>query len=84
MTSNATADPTTLRDASYAALRCRAVTDNAHALVSALYEQVTSHEKTTGKRRNARVKKADSYKSAIEGFVGDLCPSSDKMRQMAA
>jgi hypothetical protein len=29
-------------------------------------------EKITGKRRNARVKKADSYKKAIEGFVGDL------------
>src|ERR1039458_5287042 len=72
MTSNATADPTTLRDASYAALNCRAVTENAHALVSALYERVTTHEKTTGKRRNARVTKADAYKKAIEGFVGDL------------
>jgi hypothetical protein len=72
MTSNATADPTTLRDASYAALRCRAVTDNAHVLVSALYERVTTHEKTTGKRKNARVKKADAHKKAIEGFVGDL------------
>src|ERR1039458_7618904 len=29
-------------------------------------------EKITGKRRNARVKKADSYKKAIEGFMGDL------------
>lgn len=72
MTSNANKSPATLRDASYAALNCRAVTDNAHALVSALYERVTTHEKTTGKRKNARVKKADAYKKAIEGFVGDL------------
>jgi hypothetical protein len=72
MTSNANTSPATLRDASYAVLNCRAVTDNAHALVSALYERVTTHEKTTGKRENARVKKADAYKKAIEGFVGDL------------
>ncbi len=72
MTPNPNTDPATLRDASYAGLSCRAVTDSAHALVSALYEQVTSHEKTTGKRRNGRVKKADEYKRAIEGFVGDL------------
>lgn len=72
MTSNGRTSPTILRDAAYAALRCRSVTDNAHALVSALYEQVTSHERATSKRKNARVKKADSYKKAIEGFVGDL------------
>jgi hypothetical protein len=72
MTSNANTNPATLREASYAALNCRAVSDNAHSLVSALYEQMTLHESATGKRRNARVKKADSYKKAIEGFVGDL------------
>jgi hypothetical protein len=72
MTANPNTDAATLRDASYAGLNCRAVTDNAHALVSALYEQVTSHEKTTSKRKNARVKKADEYRKAIEGFVGDL------------
>ena len=72
MTTNSNTNPSILREASYAALICRAVTDNAHALVSALYAQVITNEKTTGKRKNVRVKKADSYKKAIEGFVGDL------------
>lgn len=61
-----------LRDAAYAALTCRAITDNGRELVSALYELIVAHEMASGTRKNARLTKVDAYKRAVEGFLGDL------------
>jgi hypothetical protein len=57
-----------LCDAEYASLTSRAVTDNSRALVDDVLRLITEAE--TRKRR--RVSRAEAFRQAVEGFIGDL------------
>jgi hypothetical protein len=59
-------------DALYAALDCRAQSDQARALVDAVVTVVTEHEHATGTRTNRRNKKVADLRIAVEGFIADL------------
>jgi hypothetical protein len=59
-------------DALYAALDCRAQSDQARALVDAVVSLVTEHEHATGTRTNKRSKKVSDLRIAVEGFLANL------------
>jgi hypothetical protein len=59
-----------LRDAEYAPLTRRAATENAHALIADVYQQIMTYEAGTRKRK--RGGKATAFVRAVEAFVGDL------------
>jgi hypothetical protein len=55
-------------DADYASLARRAATDNSRALVDDVLRMITEAET----RKRQRVSRADAFKQAVEGFLGDL------------
>jgi hypothetical protein len=59
-----------LRDADYAALTRRAATDNSRELTSEVLRLIALTEAETRKRQ--RVSRADAFRMAVEGFLGDL------------
>jgi len=62
-----------LQDATYAALNCKAVTEEARNLTSTLCDQITAMELGSGKRQHKRgVKKAEQLRTAVESFIADL------------
>src|SRR5947209_16474472 len=61
-----------LKDAIYAALTARAVSDAAKALIDDLQQQVTDDETRAGERVYKRGKKAEQFRKALEGLTGDL------------
>jgi hypothetical protein len=61
-----------LRDATYAALDSKAVSEDARKLVDTLCEQITATELRLGRRRHRRLKKAAQLRTAVAGFVADL------------
>jgi hypothetical protein len=61
-----------LRDAEYASLTRRAVTDNSRAIIDDVHRQIVDYEKQHGIRKRRRVGKALAFIRALEGFVGDL------------
>jgi hypothetical protein len=64
--------PQELRDARYAALDSKAVTDAARKLVDTLCDQIATTELRLGKRQHKRMKKAAQLRMAVEGFMADL------------
>jgi hypothetical protein len=72
-----TKDPTVhkarqLDDARYAALECRAYSDEARALVRYVTNRVTAHELAAATRTNKRKKKQTALSSTIERLLADL------------
>lgn len=65
-------NPRELDDARYAALDCRAHSDQARALVAAVTDMVTAHELAAGTRTNKRKKKQAELSSAAERLLADL------------
>jgi hypothetical protein len=65
-------NPRELDDARYAALDCRAHSDQARALVAAVTDRVAAHELTAGTRTNKRKKKQTALSSAVERLLADL------------
>jgi hypothetical protein len=61
-----------LRDAEYASLTRRAVTDNSRALIDDVHRQVVDYEVQHRLRKRRRIGKARAFIRALEGFVGDL------------
>jgi hypothetical protein len=61
-----------LQDASFAALNCKAATEEARKLASTLCGQITATELSLGKRQHNRVKKAAQLHTAVEAFIADL------------
>jgi hypothetical protein len=57
-----------LGDAEYATLTSRAVTDNSGALVDDVLRLITEAEP----RKRRRVSRAEAFRQAVEGFLGDL------------
>jgi hypothetical protein len=64
--------PSELRNATYAALDSKGVTEDARKLVATLCDQITTTELRLGRRKHRRVKKAAQLRTAVEGFVADL------------
>jgi hypothetical protein len=75
-------NPRELDDARYAALDCRAHSDQAGALVAAVTDMVAAHELTAGARTNKRKKKQAALSSAVERLLADLllAQASDKAK----
>jgi hypothetical protein len=65
-------NPRELDDARYAALDCRAHSDEARALVATVTDLVAAHELAAGTRTNRRKKKLSALRSAVERFLADL------------
>ena len=65
-------NPRELDDARYAALDCRAHSEQARALVTTLTNLVAEHELTAGTRTNKRKKKQAALSSAVERLLADL------------
>ena len=65
-------NPRELDDARYAALDCRAHSDQARALVAAVTDLVAEQELTSGTRTNKRKKKQIDLGSAVERLLADL------------
>jgi hypothetical protein len=65
-------NPRELDDARYAALICRAHSDQARTLVTAVTNLVATHELTKGTRTNKRKKKQIALSSAVERLLADL------------
>lgn len=61
-----------LRDARYAALDSRAVSDNANKLVDHLTSEIARWEIRFGRRQRQRRSGADKLRAAVTGFIGDL------------
>ena len=61
-----------LRDARYATLDCRAVSDNANKLVDRLTNEITKWEVRYGRRRRGRRSGAEKLRAAVTGLLGDL------------
>ena len=61
-----------LREATYAALTSKAVTEPARKLVDNLCDQITAAELRLGSRQHRRVKTASQLRTAVAGFVADL------------
>jgi hypothetical protein len=57
-----------LHNADYASLTRRAATDDSRALVDDVLRMITEAET----RKRQRVSRADAFKQAVEGFLGDL------------
>jgi hypothetical protein len=73
-------NPRELDDARYAALDCRAHSDEARALVPAVTDLVVAQELAGGTRTNKRKRKQTALRSAVEGLLADLLQAqiSDK------
>ena len=65
-------NPRELDDARYAALDCRAHSDQARALVAAVTDLVAAHELASGTRTNKRKKKQTALGAAVERLLADL------------
>jgi hypothetical protein len=65
-------NPRELDDARYAALDCRAHSDQARALVATVTDLVAAQELSAGTRTNKRKKKQIALSSAIERLLADL------------
>src|SRR4029079_845169 len=65
-------NPRELDDARYAALDCRAHSDQARALVASMTDWVAAHELAAGTRTNRRKKKQTALSSAVERLLADL------------
>src|SRR5262249_6516288 len=61
-----------LRNADFASLSRRAVTDSGRTLIDDIYRQIVDYEARSGTRKRHRVGKARAFIRALEGFVGDL------------
>jgi hypothetical protein len=61
-----------LRQATYAALTSKAVTEPARKLVDSLCDQITATELRLGRRQHRRQKTAAQLRTAVAGFVADL------------
>jgi hypothetical protein len=62
-----------LQDAAYAALNCKAATNEARKLTDNLCDQITTAEQQAGKRQKKRgLKKAEQLRTAVEALVADL------------
>jgi hypothetical protein len=59
-----------LHNADYASLTRRAATDDSCALIDEVLRLITASE--AGTRMRQRVSRADAFKEAVEGFLGDL------------
>jgi hypothetical protein len=70
--SNGSTEAHALRAAPTATLSHRAVTHEAQALVSAVYDTITANELARGTRKKARQTNAHIFRRAVEGFLGDL------------
>lgn len=77
------ADAKALRNAQYASLTSRAVTDNSHALIDDLYQRVTDYEIQHGLRKRKRVGKQRAFSHALEGFLGDLLEALGRQEHSA-
>jgi len=65
-----------LQDATYAALNCKAVTEEACKLTPTLCDQITATELRLKKRKHKRgVRKVEQLRTAVEGFIADLLRS---------
>src|SRR5215471_5804116 len=75
-------NPRELDDARYAALDCRAHSDQARALVSAVTDLVVAQELAAGTRTNKRKRKQTALTSAVGGLLADLLQAqiSDKAK----
>ena len=75
-------NPRELDDARYAALDCRAHSDQARALVSAVTDLVVAQELAAGTRTNKRKRTQTALRSAVEGLLADLLQAqiSDKTK----
>ncbi len=71
-----------LRDAEYAPLTKRAVTENGHALIADVYQQIMTYEAGTRKRK--RGGRAPAFVRALEAFVGDLLGALGRREHAAA
>jgi hypothetical protein len=72
-----------LRDARYATLDSRAVSDKAKQLVDCLVDKIAKWELRYGRRQRQRRSGADKLRAAVTGFLGDLLlarKSSDKAK----
>ena len=65
-------NPRELDDARYAALDCRAHSDQARALVTTVTNLVAEQELASGTRTNKRKKKQTALSSAVERLLADL------------
>jgi len=72
MTDNAKPTASELRNATYAALDSKAVSEDARKLVDTLCEQITATELRQGRRQRKRLKKAAQLRMDVAGFVADL------------
>jgi hypothetical protein len=70
--SNGSTEAHALRAAPTATLSHQAVTHEAQALVSAVYDTLTANELARGTRKKARQTNAHIFRRAVEGFLGDL------------
>src|SRR5215467_10208277 len=66
-----------LGNADYASLTRRAATDNSRALVDEVLRLITLTEAETHKRQRS-VSRADAFRQAVEGFVGDLLAATGR------
>jgi hypothetical protein len=61
------------QNATYAALNCKAVTEQARKLTSTLCDQITETELRLEKRQHKRgAKKTEQLRTAVAGFIADL------------
>jgi hypothetical protein len=65
-------NPRELDDARYAALMCRAHSDQARALVAVVTDMVARQELSAGTRTNKRKKKQTALSTAVERLLADL------------
>jgi hypothetical protein len=61
-----------LGGATYAHMTAKVSSAAANALIDDLQERVIAHEREVGQRRYKRTKKAEQFRSALEGFTVDL------------
>ena len=71
-------NPRELDDARYAALDCRAHSEQALALVVSVTDMVATHELAAGTRTNKRKKKQTTLGSAVERLLADLLLAQTK------
>src|SRR5258707_2174536 len=72
-----------LREAEYASLTRRAVTDNSRALIDDVRRQIMDYEVQHGLRKRKRIGKARAFIHALEGFVGDLLEAISQKERAA-
>jgi hypothetical protein len=76
-------DGKALRNAQYASLTSRAVTDNSRTLVDDIYQRAVHYEVQHGLRKRKRVGKERAFIHALEGFVADLLKAVGRKEQAA-